>query len=398
MGLLLIEGFLRLFMPFPDYPSLVIPDEKVGLLLKRDCCGRATNRMGEYDTEIRTNQEGFRDRDYSIVKPSHVLRIAFIGDSFTLAEQVEEDQTFVRRVEVELNEILRRQGVIKQEVECMNFGIGGYDTQQEVLCYEAYVRKYKPDVVVLMMYPHNDFVGNVFYLFEKTFGRPYFRLEKGLLKKVAADPLLLQENYQKSLLQHQHHWYQYLHLYNAQKNIFYLIRQGWRRKADVALLKGKLQDSQNLGKIWDVFGYRKYRYPASREDDPFIIEVDKITRLLLNRLQTMIWKDGGRFCVALLPSEENLWPERWSERAKFFPGMERFTMDFERPFRRVQSFLPEVTMRGDLLDVRPALHNASETGPVFFRHDFHYNVRGQEAVAQILLEWLGPKIRVMLED
>jgi len=274
----------------------------------------------------------------------------------------------------------------------MNFGIGGYDTQQEVLCYEAYVRKYKPDLVALMMYPHNDFVGNIFYQFERDFGRPYFKMAGGELQKIGADPKKLRENYRQSLRREQMRWYHHLHVYNAQKNILYHFRQARRQKEEVNSLKLAPMDAAGLEKFWKVFGYRKYRYYASNENDPFVAEVDMATRLLLERLQAMARRDGVRLCVALLPSEENLWPERWPQRVKNFPGMERFRMDFERSFRRVPSFLPDAAIKNDLLDLRPVLREAAKEGPVFFYHDFHYNERGQKAVADALTPWLETKL------
>jgi len=169
------ELALRLFHPFPRYPDLTVPDEKVGYHLKPNTIGRSADRMGEYDTEIKTNQDGYRDENHPLQKAKETYRIAFLGDSFTLANQVEEAQSFVRIFESKLNQKLLTQG-ISQKIECMNFGIGGFDTQQEVLCYETQIRKYKPDMLVLMMYPHNDFIGNVFYRYEKNFGRlSYYR-------------------------------------------------------------------------------------------------------------------------------------------------------------------------------------------------------------------------------
>src|SRR5205085_1359395 len=140
------------------------------------------------------NPEGFRDKEHPLVKPPHTFRIAFLGDSFTAAEQVEEPECFVRRTETLLNEDLAKKGIRDFQVEVVNFGIGGFEIQQYVLCYENYVRKYKPDLVVVASFVHNDLIGNVFYRQENQFGRPYYKLVDGGLEKVPADMSRLDNN------------------------------------------------------------------------------------------------------------------------------------------------------------------------------------------------------------
>jgi hypothetical protein len=387
----LMEISLRLFHPFPRYPDLVIPDEKIGYHLKPNTIGRSSDRMGEYDTEIQTNHEGFRDRDHSLEKLAQTYRIAFLGDSFTLANQVEEQESFVRLVESSLNKTLPSQH-FHQTVECMNFGIGGFDTQQEVLCYEEYIRKYHPDMLVLMMYPHNDLIGNIFYRYEKNFGRPYFQLENGGLKKIEAEIKVLNENYEKSLEREKLKWYHHIQIYNAQKNLLYAIRQNQREKKEAAQNPIDLNTPENIDHFWKPFGFRKYRYYASNPNDSWLTEIDTITRLLLTRLQSELNVDRVKFCVAMLPAEENLYPEKWPQMVKEWPGLETVQLDFGKPFSKIEEFLPELSRTRDLLDLRPFLKKRSATGSIFFRYDFHYNAYGQEGVAQALCDWLEPKL------
>jgi lysophospholipase L1-like esterase len=391
LGLGIAEGLIRRLAPHPRHPSLVVPDENTGFRLRPGARGRATNRYGEYDTEMRINAEGFRDRDHPLAKRADTCRIAFLGDSFTCGEQVEERQTFVRRVE----EILNARGGDcgpSPAVECLNFGIGGYDTQQEVLCYEAYVRKYHPDIVVLAMYPHNDLTGNLFYKYERDFGRPYFRMENGALQKITADPARLEENRRKSERIERVRWYHHLHLYNAQKAFFHDWRQARQRRKDLAAIPPS--DGPSSEKLWSVVGYRKYRYYTSELHPEYVGEVDAISWLLLRRLQEDVTRDKARLCVLLLPSEENLWPDRWSERVKLFPGMEGISMDFLRPYQSIPIFLPEAAAGGDILDLRPALRQAEKEGPIFFKRDFHYTERGHRAVAEAMAPWLASRLEV----
>ncbi len=394
MGLLVtlavLEVAVRIFHPQPCYRDLIYPSEKTGFTLQPDVRGRATNHFGEFDTPLEANHEGFRDQNHPLIKPADVFRIAFLGDSFTMAEQVEEQETFVRRVEA----YLRACGESRlKRVECMNFGINGYDTQQEALCYENFVRPYKPDMVVLVMYPHNDFSGNLFYTSDTKFGRPYFRLENGQLRKIEADKAVLWDNYQKAQRQHRIHWYNSLQIYNFQKEMLHAIRDRFRKKRDHSVYKLDLHDPKSVDGFWKRFGIGRYRYYAMPITDPYVRDVDEITHLLLRRLQSMVRADGGRFCVVMLPAEENLFPEKWPTTAKHYPGLEQFQVDFNRPFQRVMEFLPEATMRGDVLDPRPELRELSKEKSLFLKHDFHYGPWGQESVARVLTPWIVARLK-----
>lgn len=381
VALFAVEILMRRLSPHPRYEFAQVPDAKVGHLTQPGFRGRATNMFGEYDTGIRINQEGFRDSDHPVQKPAGTIRVAFLGDSFTFAEQVEEPDCFVRRTWMALNGA--RMADSPDRVECLNFGVGGYDLQQYVLCYETFVRKYRPDMVVVMVYVDNDLLGNAFYLMEKGFGRPYFRLVNGALERVPTDETRLKENYEEIRRRLHVRWYHHLHSYNAYKLFFWKIRQAQR------LREGRKQPPP-LPELWQKEGCRNYRYYAVGTDDPVVKEADILTRLLLKRLETEVKDDGGRLMVAMLPAPENLWPERWPERVKLLPGLEGMTMDFDRPFRQIRASLPGIDADGGILDTRPALREAALHNPVFFPRDSHYNRNGQEAVAQALTRWLEP--------
>ncbi len=392
-GILLILGILevgvRLFFPHPYYADIIYPDEKVGYKLKPDAHTRATNRFAEYDTAIDSNQEGFRDKDYPLEKTPGVYRIAVIGDSFTMAEHVEEKETFVRRLEALLNKDAPSG---HRKVECMNFGINGYDTYQEVLVYEAYVRKYKPDMVLLAVYVNNDFSGNVFYLRDSNVGRPYFRLVDGKLQKVETNKDVLWENYRRSVKRHQFNWYNCFHLYNLQRDFLHhhrnCARGNWDRRASPL----RPDDPQSVETFWKSFGLGRYRCYSFPENQPYLRECETISRLLLQKMERRIKEDGCRFCVIGLPGEENLFPERWPGKVKAFKGLEKFSLDFDRPYRWMQTWLPDLSASGDLLDPRPILRKAAEKGPVYFQHDPHYTKWGQESIARILADWLEKKL------
>ncbi len=95
------------------------------------------------------NAEGFLGPVPTIPKPTGTYRIAVIGDSIAFAFG-ETGQSFVDYAQAMLNT-----GSTKGRFELLNFGVGGYDTTQEVRRLEVLGLKYQPDVVVLQ-YCIND--------------------------------------------------------------------------------------------------------------------------------------------------------------------------------------------------------------------------------------------------
>jgi len=113
------------------------------------------HREGEAFVQI--NREGMRDREHTYRKPANTIRIAFIGDSFTEAEQVAIQDDFVSVVEHRLNNCDRLKG---KKVEALNFGCDSYGTAQELCTLKRDVWKFAPDFVVLIFFPGNDLRNN----------------------------------------------------------------------------------------------------------------------------------------------------------------------------------------------------------------------------------------------
>lgn len=98
----------------------------------------------EFRVNVDTNAHGFRDKARTLDKPAGTLRIAVLGDSFVEALQVPFDQTTTARLEALLAP--RFPG---HAIEVMNFGVSNYGVGQYLLVYDAYVRAFDPDYVVV---------------------------------------------------------------------------------------------------------------------------------------------------------------------------------------------------------------------------------------------------------
>ena len=94
---------------------------------------------------IKVNNLGFRDNEWS---NNRTYKVAVLGDSFMEGQHLPEG-TLVPQV---LERIL--------EVPVLNAGLEGAGTVQEYLVFKKYVAPYKPDLVLLFMYPYNDIQDN----------------------------------------------------------------------------------------------------------------------------------------------------------------------------------------------------------------------------------------------
>ena len=115
--------------------------------------GTAPGDMGpgdplEQEVEFRTDADGFRNSTQF-----ERTDVAFIGDSFTEAGNVREEQTFVARTGALLNQTVT------------NFGMAGYGPLEEVAVLEAFALKKDPKCVVWQLCEGNDLSDVVSFLY-----------------------------------------------------------------------------------------------------------------------------------------------------------------------------------------------------------------------------------------
>jgi lysophospholipase L1-like esterase len=151
-GLILAEVGLRILGI--TYPVFDAYDATRGVALKP---GKQGWYYGEGGAYVKINSLGYRDVEHTREKPPGVFRIAVLGDSMTEARQVSIADTFCKQLEKRLS---GRPEFGNLKVEVLNFGIGGYGTDQELLTLRLHVLDFSPDLVMLTFGPGNDVSGN----------------------------------------------------------------------------------------------------------------------------------------------------------------------------------------------------------------------------------------------
>lgn len=99
--------------------------------------------------DFRTNKYGMRDKSYELSKPQDVFRIAVVGDSYSMAAGVNEDQSFHSLVEKKFN----KHG---KKVEILNFGVSGYGMDQYMTVLKDHLWKFEPDAIIIGFCSYND--------------------------------------------------------------------------------------------------------------------------------------------------------------------------------------------------------------------------------------------------
>ena len=164
-----------------EHPRLYKTDSDRGWTLKANV---RTHWKQEGSAPVRTNSQGYRDKEWSLVKEPDRLRIAVHGDSFAEALQVPVEQTWVNQLPAAMAAVpgcylLKK---FPKGAETLNFGVGGYGTGQSWLTWQKDGKQFQPDVVLHAVYFENDLRDNI-QTEQGSGARPTFSLSQGTLRR-----------------------------------------------------------------------------------------------------------------------------------------------------------------------------------------------------------------------
>jgi hypothetical protein len=172
------EGATRLVRPLSTVEYRVDPE--IGQILLANQQARWVGQ--DYDVRVSTNSAGFHDIEHQLMKPSGVYRIVVLGDSFIEALAVSIENGFTQQLESRL-----RDHVQKKRVEVINLGVSGIGPAQYLRILERKGLAYEPDLVLMAIYPENDFWDS----YERLSGSPskaFYTLEAdGSLRYIPPD-------------------------------------------------------------------------------------------------------------------------------------------------------------------------------------------------------------------
>lgn len=129
--------------PTPDIfsqyanPHILIKDSILYIVPPRET-------FKSFGHKFSSNGFGFREREFSHEKPDGVYRILVLGDSMTFGVGIDSDHRYTNLLEEMLN--LKSKS---KRYEVLNFGMGGYSTDQERDLLTAILKKVQFDLVIV---------------------------------------------------------------------------------------------------------------------------------------------------------------------------------------------------------------------------------------------------------
>jgi hypothetical protein len=145
LSLLLAEGAVRLLDRYELLPRGALqafPEVPFSGAMRASANSRLFVELDPASPLV--NSDGFRDRSYAVARGDEV-RIVVLGDSVTFGRGVALERVYTEVLEDRLN----AQDPGGPRYEVLNFGAGGYNTEQEIELYEVKARKYAPDLVLV---------------------------------------------------------------------------------------------------------------------------------------------------------------------------------------------------------------------------------------------------------
>ena len=355
IGFSLILGELVLRLMGISYPSFYTVDFHRGYGLRPRAQGISAR---EGKGLMRVNSDGFRGAEVEVSPQPGRLRVAFLGDSFTEAQQVNEEETFIGKIQITLSTrscpLLRR---YPQGVEFLNFGVGGYGTGQQLLTWRHLAKRYRPELVVLVIYPGNDFTDN----------EPRTRADRPVFKLDDHGNLVI-DNAFRSGSQYQ-----------------------WRASLPARLIDSLINHSR-LVQLLNEAKNRQANAPslASAPENTRSIPLNpkaserawRITELLVYALEREVRASGARLVVISTSSPDQVWPDRSKRPTDPFSQERRLSALLKDHGIPYLALGPELQKQADSDQL--VLHGFVGQAP----GEGHWNQAGHNLAAEIIRPWL----------
>jgi hypothetical protein len=319
----------------------------------------------EGESYVRINSQRLRAREHTQTKPPNTIRIAVLGDSFTEAPQVPEQEAFWAVLERELTERGCYEG---KSVEVINFGVSGYGTAQQLLTLRHHVWPYEPDLVLLAFFIGND-VHNNLYALEENPEFPYFVYD--------GDRLVLADGFPAG------RWYYPRLLVGYGSKYLRLCQLARMLKVRLQSMRGETASSEFwLADEEAGLDSATYQTPNQREWQ----DAWRVTEGLLRTMRDETMSSGADFVLATFSSAISVHPDpnvrkRYLERV----GIQ----DFLYPTRRLEELAAAEHI--PIVSLTPQLQAYAKQNQVFL-HGFdnktlgkgHWNAEGHRLTGELI--------------
>ena len=361
-----MEGGARLLLPdLSRARKISLPDPDYMFTLRPNSAGTNFVALDEKGTKktvsLLISGQGLRDRTVPPKAPGE-LRIAMIGDSFTMGHAAAEEDTIPRQLEARL-----QAAVPGRPVRVLNCGIGGGGPLQELGMLMKRALPLEPNLVILQLYLGND-VQDALETVNRH-PRAYNTLahQKLMDLRFAALPQFRVENW-------------------AIRNL--RAYQALRTATDERWLVRLLERFRGVPHADTRFAPSENR-PERLETDlvngyPELDQGFEIIKRHIAQMRAECAKRGVGFMAYCIPDLAEVSDERWNAATagEGKPAYERM-----RGITLMSRFFAEQSI--PCLSVVDALRAAGPIEDVYYVFDGHLTERGNAAVAQAWAEYLA---------
>ena len=337
----------------------------------------------EYRVFEKINSKGLRGPECPYKKPEGEFRILVLGDSFVEGYFISLDELFLHRLEDALN----GRGDSRR-YRVLNGGTGGYSSDQELLFFENEGHKYEPDLVLLVVC-YNDIWYNTqdrYSSSRDSWFKPLFKLDGDRLvltnvplpeTKPTPPPTQMKLTLKRWL--------------NTNSIIYSFVRKklkriSWLNNAAIRMRLAReeapsktVAGNANAVKVVSTPSHLQvFRDPSP----PQMQKAWETTEALLRELKRQVEAAGARLIILYAPIKGSVQWEETAEATKREYGL----TDLDKPSRDLELLCNKLSLGYiDPTDsFRQEMQKCGEH--LYYEVDGHWNARGNEVVARILLE------------
>jgi hypothetical protein len=352
------EGITRIIRPVSTVEYHVDPE--IGQTLVANQQARWVHE--DYNQTVTTNSAGFHDYEHAVWKPRNVYRVIVVGDSFIEALSAPIESGFTQQLEQLLQSEVR-----DQRVEVINLGVGGIGPAQYLRILETKGMAYHPDVVIMSVFPDNDFwdsyeplsaaPSKVFYRLQPDGSMQYVPAQASLVT-VKARPWLRKSAFLALL----------------RTELSFTPIESWMGRLGMLQAPGVATERSLQWSEWGVY--------IADHPDPWA-EAYRTTLHAIKSSHGLAVKAGAQFTIMLIGSVATV-EDRWDEALEHYAEAKSMRWNFEAPFTAITELGSQAGF-GVINLVRPFREDflaskKSRSWP----HDGHWNPAGNQLAAEVV--------------
>lgn len=345
-------------------------------------------------TWLELNQDGVRGEEFPKTKGPHDRFVMLLADSFGVAIEVEEQETFAGQLQQKLAQ--HSAGRPGKDI-LINASVGGFSTEQEFIYLREIGPKLKPDIVLVAFHFGSDVIENCIPLRDKIHWR-FVKLPRPIMEPQADGSLKL-TNYPPNKREIRDGW---RHYYDFLPNKLRQIRLA--QLNDPMWMKDPLTDRLRrlFHKVREAIYKRWQRYflrtivPVDAQIYSNKPNVDfenswQHTARILAGMKQECDKLGAQLIVASVVTKEQIIPGFLESRIPK-GARDRDTFDGIYPSRRLGQILAEIEV--PYIDLTDTFLSEQKAGTVLFHDaDLHWNATGHALAADVIWQYLREMLK-----